>query len=322
MRVLTIVIFFLTSTLFVNAQTKLYPSLEINASASVISSFVFEDSLHVTTDKGTVEIFDTHTLKPKNIITLSKITGGYTEELVSPRVINVDAIDSENLLILSEDSRAGRALYIYNNGNFIQVFSFLDKLNISKAYFYDKNRLLLGLLSNELILYDIPKKEFIYKVQPHWSMLADFTLSSDRQTAFLAGESGIVYMYNVKDGKKIREFSLHVNIIQSQKFASNTLITGGSDKKINVVQTMSSSSYSLNANFPVYAVGISPSGKIGAYVANEDNDINIFNTITKEVIATLHGINPYVSVNGINFLNEKEIVITSSSKTILKWELP
>lgn len=308
-------------TLMLYAKNVLQPTILLEANNNVISSFVQNNTLYLATDNGSIEIYSLSNNSKVNFIELEKIMDGFSDDLISPRVSHIDVINDNNILLVSDDSEAGKALHLYKDGKITKLFTYKDRLNISKAYFFDENRIVIGLLGNEMLFYDLNKKEIIYKVHPYWSMLTDFILNQDRTKAFIGAESGNVYIYEVENGKKLKEFELHTDIILNLDFANNTLITGGSDRKITVTNWGSEKSYSIASNFIVSTVGVSPSGNLGAYVAYEDNTIIIFNTTTKQIVATLIGSQKYVNVNNILFLDEKEILVSYNNKKILKWKL-
>ncbi|SFV69585.1 hypothetical protein MNB_SM-6-381 [hydrothermal vent metagenome] len=59
---------------------------------------------------------------------------------------------------------------------------------------------------------------------------------------------------------------------------------------------------------------MSPSGKIGAYSCDIDNNVEVFHTVTQEKIARYRATKKVV--NSIYFINEKEFFINSSAKSV------
>ncbi|MDR3346573.1 MAG: hypothetical protein LBS73_05290, partial [Campylobacteraceae bacterium] len=138
----------------------------IKTKNSVLGIHVYQNLLFAATNNGTVEIFDLKNNSLKNEIILPQFKSGFSDELVSPRVINTDTLDGKKVLILSDDTQGGKALFMYEGGELRQIFSHKDKLNISKAYFVDESKIILGTLGNEIKLYDLKQKTFLYSVQP------------------------------------------------------------------------------------------------------------------------------------------------------------
>ena len=68
------------------------------------------------------------------------------------------------------------------------------------------------------------------------------------------------------------------------------------------------------ANFLIYSVGLSPSGKLVGYAYDENNNVKVFNTITKKVIGIFGG--NKMTLTNILFINENEFFSASDDKTI------
>ncbi|MDR0468050.1 MAG: hypothetical protein LBG67_04280 [Campylobacteraceae bacterium] len=322
MRVFKICFFMSVLAFLLQANELIYPNSSIGAKNSVISSVVNNNILYLVTDNGTIEIFDLKNSKNIKTISLEPIEAGFSTILHAPRVSHIDVYNNgEKLLIVSDDTEAGKALHIHKNGATEKIFSNKDRLNISKAYFLDEDRVIIGLLGNEVILYDLKSKKTAYRVQPYWSMLIDFMLNGDKTLSFVAAESGVVYTLNTQDGVSYKNYDLHTDIILSIDTKKDILITGGADKKLFVYDLENDTKYSFATDFLVYSVGLSPSGKLGAYIANENNDISIFDTKTKDTIATLKGAEKFVNINKIIFLNENEVIASSNNNKILRWKL-
>ena len=314
--------FFIFIFNYLFAANELQPFSSIETENNVISSAVSGNNLYVTTDKGTVEIFDLTENKNIKTIALEPIKAGFSDILIPPRISHIDIYNNgEKLLTISDDTHAGKALHIYEDGSFKKIFSTEDGLNISKAYFLDKNLILIGLLGNEIILYDLDKKASLYRVQPYWSMLTDYVLNEDKTLSYVAAESGIVYTLNTKDGTPHKNYDLHIDIILNVATQKDIMLTGGADRKLFVYNLKDDSKYFFASDFLVYAVGLSPDAKLGAYVANENNDINVFNTATKNLVSVLKGSERFININKIIFFNENEILVSYNNKKILIWKL-
>ncbi|MDR1554527.1 MAG: hypothetical protein LBS39_00685 [Campylobacteraceae bacterium] len=317
MKILTIVFILIVS---LNADN-LLPNAVFSTKNNVISTTVSKNLLFVSTDGGSIEIFDIKTAHLLNTITLPKIKNGFSDELENPRIISTNSLDGKKILILSEDTKAGKAVHIYENGKLEQIFSHEDKLNISKIYFLDNDRVILGTLGNEIMLYELNKKTFLYSVQSYWSMLTDFTLDSKNSLVFSATEGGIIYIHNALSGKKIDEFAAHTDIALNISHSNGVIISGGADKKCFTILLKTGEKYSLDADFPIYATGVSPSGKTGAFILNERNDIALFDTQNRQIKTVLKTAIENKKINNIIFLSEDELIISSNGKEILKWRV-
>lgn len=82
------------------------------------------------------------------------------------------------------------------------------------------------------------------------------------------------------------------------------------DKKTN---------YYKEASFLIYSVALSPSATFAAFASDEENNVTIFNTNTKE---NLHKLTQNRStLTNILFINENEIFISSDDENINYYKL-
>ena len=297
------------------------PLQKFTAQSGIISATFANDQLLVATENGTVEIYNAQTNKLINIIVLPMIKEGFSDIVAAPRVINADTIDGKKIVILSDDTEAGKAVYIWENGILEKIFSAEDKLNISKAYMIDDKHIIIATLGHEIKLYDIANRREIYSVQPYWSMLIDFIVSSDRKTAFSASEGGVIYLFDTASGKQLKQFHAHKDLAMSVASANGVVISGGADLKMSVAHISSGVISHIDRGFSVSAVGISPSGKTGAAMKDEINNIAVFDTKTLKEIALLSGGETDQRIKTILFLNEKDILVFFGGRTIYKWRL-
>jgi WD40 repeat protein len=192
---------------------------------------------------------------------------------------------------------------------------------VKKARFIDDNKILLGLLSNELILFNHQQKQVIYIVQISAYSFSDFCLNDDKSQVITADESGIIHLISTNDGKILNEYSgNNVDNIYKAVFQNGTIITGGQDRRIGIYHTALNDKYYIEGDFLVYSVGLSPDGSIGAFSASEDNDICLFNTHTKEIFLTLKGHNS--TLTKIYFINNSKLITSCDDPDIFIWEIP
>jgi hypothetical protein len=135
----------------------LTPQKEIKMSGNVMDIQIFDNILYAATDAGTLEAYDIKDNKHLEVIQLKKIHD-FMGDLMYPKVYSVDAINNKKLL-LAEGEHGAREIYINENNTTTKVIGAKDKLTINKAKFIDNSTLFLGLLSNEIVLYDLNKKK-------------------------------------------------------------------------------------------------------------------------------------------------------------------
>ena len=95
---------------------------------------------------------------------------------------------------------------------------------------------------------------------------------------------------------------------------SDIVLTGSQDRKAGVYNLKTDEKYAMDATFFVYGVGLSPSGRYGAYSFDVKNDVKVFDTKTKEVIGVYKTTGAIV--NGIYFLNEEHFFIYGNTPKI------
>ena len=272
-----------------------------------------KQKLYVSTDIGNVEIFDMQSKKEIQTLKLDKIKD-FMDDDVNSKIFSLDMLDG-NLLILSQDSGGYSRLHLFKDGKLTQIVSKEDKLNIIKAKFIDKKRVIIALISNDIISYDIQSKKKNWVTQASMSKFSSFALNNDRSMVAIADESGDVHVLFTKDGSKVKTLSgQNVDNIFSIAFRGEIVLTGGQDRRAGVYNIKSGSGYHKSSNFFVYGVGLSPSGEIAAYSSDLKNDVSLFHTKTREIIAKYKS-NKAI-VNSIYFINEKEFFINSSAHEV------
>ncbi|MBA1432660.1 MAG: WD40 repeat domain-containing protein [Epsilonproteobacteria bacterium] len=311
MRIL-LTMFFLVASLF--AQKLVQPVYVYKTTKGLATDVDYaKNRLYIATDAGRVDIFDTKTKKELKHIDLTKIKDFMGDEIDS-KIFTID-MHKDILLILSQDSGGYSRVHFYENKALKQVISQADKLNIIKAKFIDKNNILLALISNDIILYNVQSRKIIWSKQASMSKFSNFALNAKRSIVAVGDESGAVHLLDTKNGKKLQTLDgENVDNLFSVAFRGDIVLTGGQDRRAAVYNIKSGLSYHKISHFFVYGVGLSPSGKIGAYSCDIDNNVELFHTATQEKIATYKATKKVV--NSIYFINEKEFFINSSAKSV------
>ena len=243
-------------------------------------------------------------------------------DVIKPKVYDIDKLPNNDALIATVQGNRGFAnVYIIKNRKATLIIKDVEsKMMIKRVKFVNENTILLGLLSNELVRFDIANKKIIYRVQISAYTFSDIVLNKQRTEVITADESGIIHIINAATGKIIKELSgKNVDNIYQIDYQGSTIICGGQDRRLSIYHRNTSQSYYLQSSFLIYSVGLSPSGKLGAYSANEENDIKIFNTVSKQDVAVLHGSETIIT--HILFTSESEIITSSDDTNILFWKI-
>ncbi len=312
-----LILILLLTFLNLNAQD-LKPTFVYTASGGVTDIVMSKNKIYVATKASIVDIFD---LKTKKLIQKIKIPQikDFMGDTIDAKIYNVDTYQNKVLLTV-QGAKGFREVYIYQNNNLEKVISIKEHLYISKSKFIKDNLILFSLLSNEMYLYNIKTKKTIWKIDVKAqdaqfnSTFADFTLNEDKTIAVVADESGNLKLVNIKKAKVIKVLSgKNLDKVFMVDIKNNKIITAGQDGKCVVYNLKNSTDYFLRKKhwFLIYGAGLSPSGKLGAYSSDENNNVTVFNTNTKSKLFKLT--QNLMTLSSILFINENEIFVTTDS---------
>ena len=312
-----IAILFLMCITLLDAK-ELQPS-HVYTGSGAVTDLVYQDGLlYSATAEGAVDIFN---IKEQNLIqtiTVPKIKDFAGDE-VNSKVYSVDIAEGK-IMIVSQGKMGYRRIHTFAENSLTEVISVAKSFTIAKAKFVDANTILIALLSNELILYDIKNDQNLYRVQVGGSKFSNFALSEDKSKVIIADESGDMKLVNVKDGKLIKVLKgQNLDNVFQVDFKNKTIITAGQDRRCAVYGTQDSRAYYKEASFLIYSAGLSPSAKLAGFASDEHNNVTIFNTETKSDLYKLG--NHKMTLTNILFINEEELFTASDSKEINYWRL-
>ncbi|HIP54300.1 MAG TPA: WD40 repeat domain-containing protein [Sulfurimonas autotrophica] len=308
-------IFFLLlifSTLW--AKDFIKPEYIYSVSSGLVTDVLHDDQkLYCATDNGKIEIFDTNSKTKIKTIKLEKIKD-FMGDAIDSKIFSIDILDN-TLLILSQDSGGYSRVHVLDKTGLHGIISNSDRLNIIKAKFIDRDNIFIALISNDIISYNMKTKKKNWITQASMSKFSNFALNNNKSLVAIADESGEVHIFATKDGKKYKTLiGQNVDNIFSIDFKGDVVLTGGQDRRAGVYHVKNNNAYYKTAQFFVYGVGLSPSGKIAACSSDINNNVEVFNTDTKEVLGKYQATK--MIVNSIYFINEKEFFINSSSPKV------
>ena len=289
------------------------PSKMYNASGAVVDMVVADQKLYVATDASSVDVFDLKSAKIIEKITVSKITD-FMDDIIDSKVYSVDVLDGA-VVLLSQGEKGFRRVHTYKDGKLVEVITINDQLYIAKVVFLDSKTLLLGLLSNEIIAYDIATKKMNFREQVSFSKFSNFALNEKKSEVVVADESGDLKIHNTKDGKLLKILAgQNLDNVFQVDYKNGIIATAGQDRRVVVYNTMFNSAYYKTAPFLIYGVGLSPSGKLVAYASDEQNNVTVFETSSKNTVGHYGG--NKMTLSKIIFINEKEFLVSTDDKTI------
>ena len=289
------------------------PDSQFIASGAVVDLMYQDKKLYAATDASCVDIFDINTHKIVEKIKVEKIKDFMGDEIDS-KIYSVDKID-DKILVLSQAKKGARRIHIYQNKKLKLIIPYTKKLFIAKAKFLDNNTIIMGLLSNEIISYDIKKASQNYRVQVSQSKFSNFSLNEKKDTIVVADESGVVSMLRTKDGLIKKELSgQNLDNVFQVDTKNGIIATAGQDRRVVIYTPKLNSAYYKTASFLIYSVGLSPSGKRVGYASDENNNVTVFNTSNKKVLGKFGG--NKMTLSSVLFLDENTFLSSSDDTAI------
>jgi len=304
----------LVSLLFSAAMQQ--PVKSYIAGGAVVDMVRAQGKLYVATDASSVDIFDLKSTKRIAQIKVDKITD-FMGDIIDSKIFSVDVYDGR-VVLLSQGDKGYRRVHIYEAGKLQEIISIKDQLYIAQVKFLDKNRLMLALLSDELIAYDIATSKQLYRVAASYSKFSNFALDEKRELIVVADESGVLKIHKTKDGSFLKELKgQNLDNVFQVDIKNGVIATAGQDRRAVIYN--GNSAYYMSSHFLIYAVGLSPSGRLAAYASDEQNNVTLFKTGTKSVLAKYTG-NKMTLVK-IIFLDEKQFLVASDDRKINLYQI-
>ncbi len=289
------------------------PVGSFEGSGSVVDMVYKNGKIYSATAASSVDIFDFETKKLLQKIEVPKIID-FAGDLVHSKVYSVDVIE-DKILILSQDKDGFRRIHIHKNDKTELLFDTNEALAVAKAKFLNKDTILLGLLSNELISYDINKKTYNWSLQVSGAKFSDFVLNEQKSEVVVADESGDLKIHDTKNGKHLKLLAdQNLDNVFQVDYKKGVIATAGQDRRTVIYVPKVNSAYFVESGFLIYSVGLSPSGKTAAFASDELNNVTVFDTITKATLGKFGG--NKMTLTKIIFIDEDRFLVGSDDKTI------
>jgi len=295
----------------------IHPSFSLHTKG-FISDFVIEgEYLYVATDLGSVDIFDLNTKEIIEQIVLDPMISTKGKSIPAS-ISSVDVFRSK-VLIVSRSLNNYREVWIYENYELKKIVDSKQKRLIQEARFVDENTIIFASIDGDISLYDIGERSSVYTQHISDSRLSDMVLSKDKTKIFTADESGEVKVFEIDTAKQHDKIpAKNLDNIFHLAHNNGVTITGGQDRRVAVYQE-GEKSYYIKSDFLVYCVGLSPSGEIGVYSDGEENDLQIFDTYTKQKKDRLVGHKRII--RKIHFISEDRLISSDQGQDIFFWKL-
>ena len=303
----------------------LKPTAVYTASGGVTNIVVRHDKIYVSTSASSVDIFDKTNHKLIKQIKVPQIKD-FMGDIIDAKIYNADVSDNGNILMTVQDTSGFRELYLYNGQKNIKLISAKDKIYISKSLFLDDNHILFCSLGNVMYLFDISNKKIVWNIdikapQAEFnSTFADFVLSKDKKLAVVADESGDIKIVDIKSKTVIDVLSgKNLDKVFKVDIKQNKIITAGQDRRCVVYNLQNKSSYYFTTDFLIYAAALSPNGRYGAYSNDEQNNVIVFDTNSKQKLFRLT--QNLMTMSSMTFTSNNEIFIGTDSNKFNYYQL-
>jgi len=279
-----------------------------------VTDIVYKDSkLYAATSAGSINIFDVKTQKKIQTISVAKIKDFMGNE-VNAKIYSVDILDGK-ILLLCQAQHGYREVYIFENSKLTKIITAKAKLAIAKAKFLDKDSIILALLGNDIISYNIKEHKKNWTEQASQSKFSNFTLKNDKTEVVVADESGELQIFDTKSSKHIKTLSgQNLDNVFAVDYKNGIIATAGQDRRVVIYNLAFNSAYYKTSSFIIYGVGLSPSAKLAAYSSDEKNNVTVFKTSTKTNLGVYGGTK--MTLSKILFISETEFFVASDDKNI------
>ena len=310
---------------FINISTQeVHPTIKIKTAGAITDFFIEISEVVLSTDAGTIETYNVKTGKQSDFVQLPPMKDFMGDE-VPTKIYSIDKILGK-LLVVTQGNHGFRNVIIYENGQTKEVFNAeRDKLMIKKARWINHSTILLGLMSNDLILFDVVQKQIVCDLSISPYTFSDFSLTADpygqaKQYVFTADESGIVHKIEINKCQIEQDFTgINVDNIYQLVSKNGIVITAGQDRRVGVYNSITNYNYFLQKDFLVYSVGLNADGLIGAYSATEDNKISIFKTDSRNESCVLSGHESVVTK--MAFFDDHTFISAGDDQYLMIWKI-
>lgn len=295
------------------------PYVIIPTSGAVTDFVIDNNHIYAATDESVIDIINATSGKVFDKISVP-FSHDFMGDEIPSKIYSVDKID-DKVVFVWQGNRGFRNVSVKENNIITKIIDAdINKLMIKKVRFIDENNILLGLLSNELILFNLKTKNIVYQEQISAYSFSDFCLNSSKTQVATTNESGIVHVIDVSNGQPINTFqNNNVDNVYQVDYKNNVIITAGQDRRVGIYYTVINNSYYLQENFLVYSVGLSNDGFIGAFCASEDNEISIFDINSKTILHNLVGHNS--TITKIIFTDNNTVVTSAEEPIMIIWKI-
>ncbi len=289
------------------------PAAEFQVEGIVTDFSVEGNRLYVGTDMGRIEIFDLKRMKLIGRIPLPPVTTPRGGRIPS-RVQSVD-VRKGRVLVTTMGKGGYRVVWLLGPEGARKLVDESQKLILKEARFADDERVAMVTFGAEFAVCSLGERSLIRRKQIGQSTVGDMATEEENRTV-IADESGAVSIVDTRSGAVVERLpTKHMDPVHSVAYAAGVTLSGGQDRKVFV--TFKGRSSPISAGFPVFCVGISPDGKVGAYTRGDEQLIRLFDTATGRTMKDLKG--HRALIHRILFLEDGRLISAERGPMLLMW---
>jgi len=303
---------------FILEAGKIEPVGSVKINAAVLDMVIRQDRLYVATDKSSVVIYSLDGLKELSVIKVRQIHD-FVGELIDADIYSVDVLDNK-ILLLAQAEDGYSELFVKKGEKIEKVLDKSAQLYAKAAKFVDSDKVIMALMSDEIVLYDINAKKTIYRKSAGEYFFSAMAISPSRSEIAVGDEGGEVVVLDTATGDVIRRFvNVNKDKILSLDINEDFVAAGSRDKKVVLYDIDMQTHKEKRGDFFVYVVGISPKSGYLLFGDNERFDLKIVDSITFDTKYILVGHKNIV--NKAVFIDENRLITGSESGEIKIWRL-
>lgn len=293
------------------------PYRYINASEAVSDFIKKENTLVIGTREGIIDIYNFKEEKPIDKIVLEKQTNIFGEK-VGLLIISVDYLD-DTLVFATRNLETLGELYLYKDKKLLKLIDAFSHISLQKVKFVDANTLIINTMGNELILFDIKEKKFLYRKQLNSASFSDLTLSEDKKYLFTADETPLINKIEIRSGNIVEIYEkANKRDISSIDYKNGLLLSGGKDQQIVLYKTPNQYKM-LKGDFFINSVALSPNAERAAFTKNDKDEISVLETNSLKETYMLKG--HKTTIIKIDFYAPNELISADKANRLMVWKL-
>jgi len=312
-NILLILVLFFT----IISAKEISPYKYVQASEAVTDFVKVDNLLIIGTEEGIIDIYDLEKDKLIDQIKLPKVKNLFGDDIRS-LITSVDYYQGK-IIFIKRLLSGYHELYLYENKKLTKLLDESRYFSLKKVKFVNEQSVIIGFMSNELMLYDLKNRKIVYKKLYNLASLSDIVLDERREYVFTSDETPQISKIDILTGKVVQKFfKANKRDIFSIDYKNGKLLSGGKDRRVILYQTPEKYTM-IKGDFFIYDAALNPDATKAAFVKNEENDISVIDTESMEEIMLLKGHNQ--TILKIDFHTSNELISADEDDRLMFWKL-